>query len=71
LRPFFVGAEDVENDGVKGKPGSSTFLRVLTLDGGAKGFYTLGVLKEIGAMLGCPVHRKFDLVFVTSTGDHR
>ncbi len=30
-------------------------LRVLTLDGGgAKGFYTLGVLKEIEAMLGVP-----------------
>ncbi len=44
-------------------------LRVLTLDGGgAKGFYTLGVLKEIEAMIGCPLHRKFDLVFGTSTG---
>ena len=44
-------------------------LRVLTLDGGgAKGFYTLGVLKEIEAMVGCPLHQKFDLVFGTSTG---
>ncbi len=44
-------------------------LRVLTLDGGgAKGFYTLGVLKEIEAMAGCPLHQKFDLVFGTSTG---
>lgn len=44
-------------------------LRLLTLDGGgAKGFYTLGVLKEIEAMLGCPLHEKFDLVFGTSTG---
>jgi patatin-like phospholipase/acyl hydrolase len=44
-------------------------LRVLTLDGGgAKGFYTLGVLKEIEAMTGCPLHQKFDLVFGTSTG---
>ncbi len=44
-------------------------LRVLTLDGGgAKGFYTLGVLKEIEAMIGCPLHQKFDLVFGTSTG---
>ena len=49
--------------------GSSAFLRVLTLDGGgAKGFYTLGVLKEIEAMIGCPLHQKFDLVFGTSTG---
>ncbi len=44
-------------------------LRVLTLDGGgAKGFYTLGVLKEIEAMIECPLHKKFDLVFGTSTG---
>lgn len=43
--------------------------RVLALDGGgAKGFYTLGVLKEIEAMLGCPLHKRFDLVFGTSTG---
>lgn len=43
--------------------------RILTLDGGgAKGFYTLGVLKEIEAMLGCPLHKRFDLVFGTSTG---
>jgi patatin-like phospholipase/acyl hydrolase len=51
------------------EPNSSTLLRVLTLDGGgAKGFYTLGVLKEIEAMAGCPLHQKFDLVFGTSTG---
>ena len=49
--------------------GSCSLLRVLTLDGGgAKGFYTLGVLKEIEAMVGCPLHQKFDLVFGTSTG---
>jgi len=43
--------------------------RVLSLDGGgAKGFYTLGVLKEIEGMLGCPLHKRFDLVFGTSTG---
>lgn len=50
-------------------PNSSRLLRVLTLDGGgAKGFYTLGVLKEIEAMVRCPLHQKFDLVFGTSTG---
>jgi predicted acylesterase/phospholipase RssA len=44
-------------------------LRVLSLDGGgAKGFYTLGVLKEIEAMIGCPLWQKFDLVYGTSTG---
>lgn len=43
--------------------------RVLSLDGGgAKGFYTLGILREIEAMTGCPLHKKFDLIFGTSTG---
>lgn len=53
----------------KEEPNTAGVLRVLTLDGGgAKGFYTLGVLKEIEAMVGCPLHQKFDLVFGTSTG---
>lgn len=48
---------------------ASAPLRVLSLDGGgAKGFYTLGVLKELEAMCGCLLHQKFDLVFGTSTG---
>jgi patatin-like phospholipase/acyl hydrolase len=43
--------------------------RILSLDGGgAKGFYTLGVLKEIEGMIACPLHERFDLVFGTSTG---
>lgn len=43
--------------------------RILSLDGGgAKGFYTLGVLKEIEAMVGRPLYQCFDLVFGTSTG---
>lgn len=43
--------------------------RILTLDGGgAKGFYSLGVLREIEGMLGKPLHESFDLVFGTSTG---
>jgi predicted acylesterase/phospholipase RssA len=43
--------------------------RVLSLDGGgAKGFYTLGVLYELEAMLGCPLYKHFDVVFGTSTG---
>ena len=43
--------------------------RILALDGGgAKGFYTLGVLKEIEGMLNCPLYKRFDLVFGTSTG---
>lgn len=52
-----------------GRQSAQAPLRVLTLDGGgAKGFYTLGVLKEIEAMIGCPLHERFDLVFGTSTG---
>jgi predicted acylesterase/phospholipase RssA len=48
---------------------STTPCRVLSLDGGgAKGFYTLGVLKEIEAMAGRPLYRCFDLIFGTSTG---
>jgi patatin-like phospholipase/acyl hydrolase len=44
-------------------------VRILSLDGGgAKGFYTLGVLKEIEAMAARPLHEVFDLVFGTSTG---
>lgn len=43
--------------------------RILSLDGGgAKGFYTLGVLREIEGMMRCPIHEKFDLIFGTSTG---
>jgi len=50
-------------------PASSSTCRILSLDGGgAKGFYTLGVLKEIEAMCGCPLYQTFDLVFGTSTG---
>ena len=43
--------------------------RVLSLDGGgAKGFYTLGVLHEIEGMLNRPLYESFDLIFGTSTG---
>jgi uncharacterized protein len=43
--------------------------RVLSLDGGgAKGFYSLGALKEIEALVGAPLHQSFDLIFGTSTG---
>jgi predicted acylesterase/phospholipase RssA len=44
--------------------------RILSLDGGgAKGFYTLGVLKQIESMLGGgPLSERFDLIFGTSTG---
>ena len=44
--------------------------RVLSLDGGgAKGFYTLGILHEIEALLGGPpLWREFELIYGTSTG---
>lgn len=44
--------------------------RVLSLDGGgAKGFYTLGILEELEALLGGqPLWNRFDLIFGTSTG---
>lgn len=43
--------------------------RILSLDGGgAKGFYTLGVLREIEGLIQGPIHEKFDLIFGTSTG---
>lgn len=43
---------------------------ILSLDGGgAKGFYTLGVLNQVEAMLGGgPLCERFDLIFGTSTG---
>lgn len=57
----------VPND--KAQSHTTPLFRVLSLDGGgAKGFYTLGVLKEIEGMLGCPLYKRFDLVFGTSTG---
>src|SRR5690348_8361453 len=44
--------------------------RILSLDGGgAKGFYTLGVLNEIEAMITPRrLHEHFHLIFGTSTG---
>lgn len=48
--------------------GGKTF-RILSLDGGgAKGFYTLGVLAELEALAGRPLSETFDLIFGTSTG---
>ncbi len=47
-----------------------TTCRILSLDGGgAKGFYTLGVLNQLEALLGRrPLCEHFDLIFGTSTG---
>lgn len=51
-------------------PTPKTPCRILSLDGGgAKGFYTLGVLKQLEAMAGNrPLCERFDLIFGTSTG---
>jgi uncharacterized protein len=50
-------------------PNAESFCRILSLDGGgAKGFYTLGVLREIEAMVDCPLCQRFELIFGTSTG---
>jgi len=50
-------------------PESDKPFRVLSLDGGgAKGFYTLGVLHEVEAMLKRPLHEVFHLIYGTSTG---
>ena len=49
--------------------GETALYRILCLDGGgAKGFYTLGALQEIEAMLGAPLYKMFDLIYGTSTG---
>lgn len=43
--------------------------RILSLDGGgAKGFYSLGILREVEALLPQPIHETFELIFGTSTG---
>lgn len=52
-----------------GNDGNERLYRVLSLDGGgAKGFYTLGALTEIEALVGCRLCEKFDLIYGTSTG---
>ena len=53
---------------VVGEP-QAKLCRILSLDGGgAKGFYTLGALKEIEGLSGRKLCETFDLVFGTSTG---
>jgi len=52
-----------------GTPARDEVCRILSLDGGgAKGFYTLGVLRELEAQLKRPLWQSFDLIFGTSTG---
>lgn len=62
-------ANDEKDQQLDNQHEAGKLCRILSLDGGgAKGFYTLGVLKEIEAMVGCPLHERFDLIFGTSTG---
>jgi predicted acylesterase/phospholipase RssA len=57
------------SEGNLGQSSENKPFRILTLDGGgAKGFYSLGVLHEVEAMLGRPIHEAFDLIYGTSTG---
>ena len=66
---LIVRAQGVGYNGMAEGAGISGLFRVLSLDGGgAKGFYTLGVLKEVEAMVGRRLCESFDLVFGTSTG---
>ena len=47
----------------------SKIYHILSLDGGgSKGFYSLGVLKEIEDLINRPLCEHFNLVFGTSTG---
>jgi uncharacterized protein len=57
--------------GLDAEPTSgSTPCRILSLDGGgAKGFYTIGVLAQVEAMLKRKLLcQHFDIIFGTSTG---
>jgi uncharacterized protein len=58
----------IPNDNIQADATTKPF-RVLSLDGGgAKGVYTLGVLKEVEAIAQVPLCEVFDLIFGTSTG---
>lgn len=50
-------------------PNRSSAFRILSLDGGgSKGVYTIGVLREVEALVGRPLADVFDIVYGTSTG---
>jgi uncharacterized protein len=51
------------------QPSEEIRFKVLTLDGGgAKGFYTLGILRELEAAAGNTLAQFFDAIYGTSTG---
>ena len=67
-----MGTSEQESSSLGAEYPTDSCCRILSLDGGgAKGFYTLGVLKEIEALLDCPLYKRFDLIFGTSTGAMR
>lgn len=56
-------------NGNKASSKNPRLFKILTLDGGGtKGFYSLGVLRELEANLSEPIHEHFDLIYGTSTG---
>jgi predicted acylesterase/phospholipase RssA len=58
-----------EPDGIRAPAVPDKLFRVLTLDGGgAKGFYSLGALREIEGMVESTLDKRFDMIFGTSTG---
>jgi hypothetical protein len=60
---------DLSGPRANAKTAEDDICRILSLDGGgAKGFYTIGVLREIEGLIGCSLHERFDLIFGTSTG---
>jgi predicted acylesterase/phospholipase RssA len=64
-----MGNMNSENSSLTAEFTNDGLFRILSLDGGgAKGFYTLGVLKEIEGMIKSPLYKRFDLIFGTSTG---
>jgi predicted acylesterase/phospholipase RssA len=67
-KPYYILAAQIWGEVKLAKKSDDKRFRILSLDGGgAKGFYTLGVLYEIEATFG-PLHNFFDLIYGTSTG---
>src|ERR1700722_6363317 len=66
---WLIDMPQPNNAGPLAERSNDGICRILSLDGGgAKGFYTLGVLKEIEGLIKGPLYQRFDLVFGTSTG---
>lgn len=64
-----MGENTNNNKEIASSVGENKIYRILSLDGGgAKGFYSLGVLREIEGLVNRPLCEHFDLVYGTSTG---